>query len=276
MNIKSALKLALASLQQTSSTPHIDAELLLAKALNTRREYLFSHPEHQLSKKQFLAFVYLLMRRIDGEPIAHILGKREFWSLELKVNKDALIPRPESELLVEIALQTIKKTTARIADLGTGTGAIALALAKEKPGWEIIATDKSKKALKLARENAKLNKLHNITFIQGDWCEPLQKKYNVIISNPPYIAKDDIHLQQGDNRFEPIDALIAGDDGMSSIKIICKDAVAKLEKNGILLLEHGATQKNSVSKLMRAQGFTNIKTFKDLAGKDRVTIGYRK
>ncbi|EKE00582.1 MAG: N5-glutamine methyltransferase, modifies release factors RF-1 and RF-2 [uncultured bacterium] len=250
----------------------IDAEVLLAFVLNQPRSFLYSHPEYQLTPEQNEQFECLCARRLEGEPIAYILGKKEFWSLELTVNKNVLIPRPETELLVEIALNKIKNAEAVIADLGTGSGAIALALASEHPGWTVIATDISEDALKLARHNAAQLQLENIEFYCGDWCDILpNEKLDAIISNPPYIERNDPHLEQGDVRFEPKIALEAG-DGLSELQKIIVQAKERLKVGGFLILEHGYNQSKAVQDLLAQNGYQKITVYQDLAGIDRAVV----
>lgn len=270
--MRNTLKSAKYALASVAETAQLDAEILLALALKKNREFLYSHPEYQLTKAEKAKFARLLKRRLAGEPIAYILGKREFWSLELMVNKSVLIPRPETELLVELAL-TISKPKATVADLGTGSGAIALALAKERPKWQIYAVDKSKKALEIGQLNANNLKLKNVEFCCGDWLKALPKiKFDAIVSNPPYIAENDPHLKQGDVRFEPKMALQSNISGMQAIIKIVKQAKNYLKKDGVLLIEHGCDHGQTVRQLMRTAGFSQVKTFQDLAGLDRVTV----
>lgn len=250
----------------------LEMELLLAHALNKPRSFLYSHPEYELTAEQERFFNGLLKCRISGEPMAYILGKKEFWSLELAVNHNVLIPRPETELLVEIALIRLDHEVAVVADLGTGSGAIALALANTKPKWIVVATDISEEALKLANYNAAQLQLKNIEFYCGDWCGALpNKKFDLIISNPPYIAQNDPHLHQGDVRFEPKIALEAG-DGLSEFKKIIKQAATNLKIGGLLMLEHGYDQSEKVQNLLRQNEYQNIISYKDLAGINRIVV----
>ena len=252
-----------------STTSRLDIELLLAFTLNQPRSFLYAHPEYETTPEQEKKFNDLLKRRINGEPIAYILGKKEFWPLELTVTPNVLIPRPETELLIETALNKITQETADIADLGTGSGAIAIALASEHPKWNIIATDISKDALKLAQDNALNLQLKNIEFYHGNWCEALpNKKFDLIISNPPYIAQNDPHLQLGDVRFEPKIALEA-EDGLSEFKKIIKQAKNYLKNEGLLILEHGYDQSEKIQDLLNQNGYQGITPYKDLAGIDR-------
>ena len=255
-----------------SNTPRLDLELLLAFILNQPRSFLYAHSEYELTPEQEKTFDALLNRRANGEPIAYILGKKEFWSLELAVNKNVLIPRPETELLVEIALSKLNQESAMIADLGTGSGAIALALADARPKWSIVATDLSADALNLACYNAKQLQLSNIEFYCGDWCEALpNKEFDLIISNPPYIAQNDPHLQQGDVRFEPKIALESGNGLVALQKIIIR-AKSHLKIGGLLMLEHGYDQSEQVQNLLHQNKYQAITPYQDLAGIYRVVV----
>lgn len=275
MNIKLLLNGANQKLPTISTTPNLDAEVLLSAALQVSRSFLYAYPEKELTTAQANKFTHLLKRRLQGEPIAYILGKQEFWSLEFKVNSQVLIPRPETELLVELALKKITQQSATVADLGTGSGAIACILAKERPQWQISATDISQAALKVARFNAKKYKLTNIKFYCGDWCDALPDgKLDAIIANPPYIAPDDVHLTQATLKFEPLTALSSKHDGLKDLATIIKQAAAKLQPSGIIMLEHGFAQAAAVKQLLQQAGFSKIATYSDLAGKDRVTLGY--
>jgi len=258
-----------------NNIPRLEAEILLAHVLKKPRSYLYSHPEKILSSQQLQLIKHYLQRRIDGEPIAYILGEKEFWSLSLEVNKHTLIPRPDTELLVEQVLKIIpanmKKT---IVDLGTGSGAVALALARECPNCLIVATDLSAEALQIAKRNAKRLGLNNIEFYQGEWCAALPPTlYDIILSNPPYIPENDPHLLQGDLRFEPQQALVAGKDGLNALRSIVPQAKNFLQAGGYLFFEHGYDQGEAVRKLLLQHEFTDIVTAKDWAGHDRVTFG---
>lgn len=274
MIIENIIKKSTAKLAESSTTARVDSELLLAQALNQTRSYLYTHPEKVVTANQSAKFLHQLKRRLEGEPIAYLLGRREFWTLELLVNHHVLIPRPETELLVEITLQLLGNEPKLIAELGTGSGAIALALASERSSWSIIATDYSENALKVARTNRKFTKLHNVKFRHGNWCTALpNQKFHAIISNPPYIATNDLHLTQGDLRFEPKSALISGSDGLDAIRIIISEAPSKLGRGGWLILEHGFDQAEAVADLMRKHGFSEITNYRDFANHPRVTIG---
>jgi release factor glutamine methyltransferase len=264
--------------QQTLATelqPELEASILLAHAMQVSSTYLRIWPERDVAEAQAHVFQQYCQRRQRGEPIAYILGEWAFWSLKLRVTPDTLIPRPETEHLVEWVLQHFAdKQVLSIADLGTGSGAIALALASEKPQWRIVATDKSNAALTVARENAQRLKCKNVEWYWGSWFEPLaQQQFDCIISNPPYIDPQDVHLTQGDLRFEPIGALASDDAGMADLAYIIQQASTYLSPAGYLVLEHGYQQAQAVTALMRQYGWVNIQTYCDYAGHQRFTIG---
>jgi release factor glutamine methyltransferase len=276
--IQQALLAATQQLADQHDTASLDAELLLAHVMHKSRAWLYTWPEQQLDAKQLEQFNQLVQRRLNGEPVAHLLGQQEFWSLSLQVTADTLIPRPETERLVELALERIPvKATWRIADLGTGSGAIALALAKERPTCQIIATDQSMAALQVAKENARLNQINNVTFQHGDWLAALkdQPEFDMIVSNPPYIKEDDPHLQQGDVRFDPRDALKAGTEGLDDLQQIIERALPHLKTGGWLLLEHGYDQEAAVMRLLQQAGYEQVEDYLDLAGQPRVAAGIK-
>ena len=247
--------------------PKIEIELLIASVLNKSRSFLYSHPEYKLTIKQKRKFYSLFNRLSMGEPLAYILGKKSFWTFELTVDKRVLIPRPETEILVEVVLsKLIDKPFATIADLGTGSGAIAIALATEHPTWNVFAADISKDALQLACYNADQLQVNNIKFCCGNWCRALpQQKFDAIVSNPPYVAKDDIHLQQKNIMFEPKIALEAV-DGLESLDTIIVQARQFLKPQGLLVLEYGYDQSKKVKYLLQKSNYKNIKLYKDLSG----------
>ena len=266
-----------ARLLSASATPKLDAELLLVHVLDKPRSYFFAWPEKSLTEQQLNQFQALLQQRQQGTPVAYLIGYREFWSLRLKVTDATLIPRPDTERLVELALvQSFPHhtdDTINVADLGTGTGAIALALAKERPQWHITAVDKSPQALAVAKENASSNDIHTVQFHLGDWCSTLlPASLNMIVSNPPYIRSDDPHLQNGDVQFEPPSALASGTDGLNDIRIIARESLLALKDQGLLLLEHGYDQGEAVRTVLQQIGYKQIRTEQDLAGHDRVTL----
>ena len=274
-SIRALLQSAKTRLQPTSETPALDAEVLLTQVLEKPRSYLFAWPEKNLSAMQVQIFQELLERRCQGEPIAYISGRREFWSLELEVNGDTLIPRPETELLVELALERIPSIKpARVADLGTGSGAIALAIASERPQTQIMATDISAAALAIAHRNSQRHNITNVEFCQGDWGLALAgQSFDVIVSNPPYIAADSCYLHQGDVRFEPYQALVAEKQGLSALDTIIAQAVTLLKPQGWLLLEHGYDQGETINTLLRHKGYTEVNNFLDMNGLSRVSMG---
>ncbi len=258
-------------------SPRLDSELLLASVLDKPRSYLFTWPEQSLTTEQETRFQALLDRRIKGEPLAYILGNREFWSMPLRVSPGTLIPRADTELLVEQALKQLPEHEARhILDLGTGSGAIALAIACERPNSSVVATDQSEAALTMARENASLHDIGNIEFIHGEWFSPFPDttRFDLIVSNPPYIAEDDPHLLQGDLPSEPRSALVSGPDGLDDIRTIISLAPEHLVRGGWLMLEHGYDQAEAVKGLFQDAGFIDVTTIRDLAGQDRVTQGH--
>jgi release factor glutamine methyltransferase len=260
-----------------TESPRLDAELLLAHSLGKNRSYLYSWPEAIPAAELRARFHDLLARRAKGEPVAYLLEQREFWSLPLRVTPATLIPRPETEKLVELALQRIPADAdACIADLGTGSGAIALAIARERPRCRIIATDISQDALAVAAANAERLGLANVQFSAGDWCTALPAMpFDLIVSNPPYIAEDDIHLTRGDVRFEPRDALASGLQGMDALQHIARCAIAWLRPHGWLLLEHGHDQAQPSSRLLSASGYEEVCDYPDDAGLGRVIAGRR-
>ncbi|MDQ3039291.1 MAG: peptide chain release factor N(5)-glutamine methyltransferase [Pseudomonadota bacterium] len=252
-----------------------DAEILLAHAYGTSRSWLIAHADDACTAETHRTFQMLLKRRIAGEPVAYLTGRRGFWTLDLEVGPSTLIPRPETELLVELALARIPTDVdARVADLGTGSGAVALAVASERPLARVIATDASTAALDVARRNATHHALANVEFRCGDWFAPLRgEHFALIASNPPYIAENNVHLRNGDLRFEPVEALCSGDDGLDAIRTIVGDACTHLDASGWLLLEHGFDQGEVVRGLLVAAGFIQVETMRDLEDRDRVTSG---
>ncbi len=274
--IQQSLLSATQRLADQHDSANLDAELLLAHVLHQSRAWLYTWPEHKLDAQQRDLFNQLVQRRAQGEPVAHLIGQQAFWSLSLQVTTDTLIPRPETELLVEKSLERIPQSaTWRIADLGTGSGAIALALAKERLTCQLIASDKSMAALKVAKENARRNQIENVEFRHGDWLAALEdeSQIDMIVSNPPYIKHDDPHLQQGDVRFEPAGALQAGTQGLDDLQRIIEDALPRLKPGGWLLLEHGYDQKAAVIRLLQQAGYEQIEDYPDLADQPRVAAG---
>jgi release factor glutamine methyltransferase len=267
--------LATAAARLPGEEARAEAERLLGHALGVSATWLYSHGEDVPDPARVDAFEHLLARRLAGEPVAYLLGQRGFWRFDLQVTPATLIPRPETERLVELALERLPGgRPLRIADLGTGTGAIALALAHERPLADVVAVDVSEQALAVARENARMLGLARIGFRHGDWLAPLAgERFELIASNPPYIADDDVHLQQGDLRFEPRGALASGHDGLDAIRRIVADAPGCLSPGGWLLVEHGWDQGPAVRELMLAHGFEQVETTQDWESRDRVTSG---
>ncbi|HEY5851785.1 MAG TPA: peptide chain release factor N(5)-glutamine methyltransferase [Lysobacter sp.] len=267
--------LADASTRLSGDEARAEAERLLGHALGVSSTWLYSHGEEVPDPDRVAGFERLLERRLAGEPVAYLLGQRGFWRFDLQVTPATLIPRPETERLVELALERLPTGRAlRIADLGTGTGAIALALAHERPQASVVAVDVSEPALAVARANGGLLGLSRVEFRHGDWLAPLAgERFELIASNPPYIADDDAHLQQGDLRFEPRSALASGRDGLDAIRVIVAGAPEHLAAGGWLLFEHGWEQGSAVRELMLARGFAEVGTAQDWEGRDRVTLG---
>ncbi|MCP5092942.1 MAG: peptide chain release factor N(5)-glutamine methyltransferase [Gammaproteobacteria bacterium] len=263
---------AVTRLTGISESPRLDAEILLRRTIDMPRSYLFAHPEDVLDDTTFDRFDALLRRRLGGEPMAYIMGTREFWSHELLVSPATLVPRPETELLVELALrETPRKAEWKILDLGTGSGAIAVALASERLMCEVTAVDVNEAALAIAAENARQLALSNLTFAQGNWCEPVRGQlFDLIVSNPPYVRAEDEAL--ANLRFEPIDALLAGADGLDAIRTLAADCGEILRADGALLVEHGADQAEDVASILAAAGWAGIVNHKDFSGHPRVTV----
>lgn len=276
MQIAGALKQAEVVLAPVSDSARRDAEVLLCHVLGESLTYLRTWPERELPAEKQHEFDALIRKRQLGEPVAYLTGEREFWSLPFLVTSDTLIPRPETELLVEQTLAVLAADQQqKVLDLGTGSGVIALSLAKERPHWQLTATDASFAALRIAEKNARRLKLDNVRFEYGSWFAPVaDKRYHAIISNPPYVADRDPHLVQGDVRFEPSSALVSGSDGLDDIRAIVAGAPSHLDAGGWLLLEHGYDQGESVAALLRQHGFADVRTLTDLAGQPRVTLGH--
>lgn len=254
-----------------SDSPRLDAQVLLAHVLEKESIYLMTWPERDISASQKATYEMLVEKRINGVPVAHLTGTREFWSLSLKVNDSTLIPRPDTEILVETALEYCSPQST-ILDLGTGTGAIILALATELPSAVCTAVDFSEGAVQLARENVVILNAQNVTVLQSDWFENVQGKFDVIVSNPPYIDKNDHHLKQGDVRFEALSALVSPDNGFADIRLIVTKARDYLNSHGYLVIEHGFEQALAVHNIFAEFGYDNIKTIKDYGDNDRVTL----
>lgn len=271
LTLRTALTQAIAQLGMSDSA-ELDAQLLLAQVLGKSRSWLYAWPEQVLSSTQLQALQMLIERRRQGEPVAYITGKRDFWKLELQVNPAVLIPRPETELLVELALELGTGLSGPVADLGTGSGAIALALALERPDWQVHASELSETALQTARRNLQDSGLKNVSLFGGSWFNPLPAaKYGLLVSNPPYIDATDPHLQ--DLAFEPRSALVATDEGLGDLREIAAQARQYLHPGGWLLLEHGWQQGQAVSSHLAQLGYQQILTKQDHGGRDRVTLG---
>jgi release factor glutamine methyltransferase len=272
LNIHDVLADATRRLEALSDSARLDAELLLARAIDMPRSYLFAHPEEPLDELTVDRFRESLDRRLAGEPMAYITGVREFWSLELMVSPATLVPRPETELLVDLALREIpRRADCDVLDLGTGSGAIAIAIAKERPLATVTATDTSAAALEVARQNARQLDVPNIRFLEGDWTEPVRgQSFDVVVSNPPYVRSDDAALDA--LHCEPRAALAAGKDGLDAIRVLARDCGALLRPGGLLLLEHGAEQRDGVASLLLEHGWSNVECHTDYAGLPRVTI----
>ncbi|MBI5891979.1 MAG: peptide chain release factor N(5)-glutamine methyltransferase [Nitrosomonadales bacterium] len=260
-----------------ASTARIEVQTLLQHVLQVPRAYLLAHPEQVPEAKQQAAYDAILQRRLQGEPIAYLLGEREFFGLNLKVTPATLIPRPDTELLVELALQRVPQNkVCRVLDLGTGSGAIALAIAHSRPGAAVTAIDAAEAALQVARENARRLGIANVVFQRSDWFAALNgQRFDLIVSNPPYVATGDRHLVRGDVRFEPRSALVSGEDGLDDIRRIVSQTESYLEREAWLLLEHGYDQAARVRGIFQQYGFGEIFSAKDIAGIDRVSGGVK-
>lgn len=257
-----------------SESARLDVELLLAHVFDRDRTFLYTWPEKCLTEDQQLQFDALLSERLKGKPVAHLLGRREFWGLMFEVDASTLIPRPDTETLVEAALALELPVEAQVIDLGTGTGAIAMALASEKPSWKILAVDQSAEAVALAQRNQHNLNLSNVTVIASDWFQTVENTgYHLIVSNPPYIDAKDPHLIEGDVRFEPLTALVAEDEGLADIRHILQKSKDYLLPQGWLLIEHGYRQGEAVHQLFSQFGYQHIKTLQDFGYNDRVTLG---
>ncbi len=276
MRIADLLRQAAASFPGSDS-PRLDAELLLAHVLGKPREYLYAWPEAEPSSAQIDCFRELCARRASGYPVAYLLGRREFWSLNLRVTPDVLIPRPETELLVSLALELLPAGAASVADLGTGSGAIALALASERPQWRLLACDISAEALAVAAANGRELGLENLEYRLGSWCYalPAGGQLDAIVANPPYIAEGDPHWHRDSLYHEPRRALVADAQGLADIASIIVQAPDHLKPGAWLMLEHGFEQGAEVRRLLQLAGFRDVVTQVDLAGHDRVSLGCR-
>ena len=285
-----------AALNIDSSSARIEVQCLLQAVLQVNRAWLLTHPEQSLDPAQYARYTTLLGRRLTGEPIAYLLEEREFYGLTFKVTPATLIPRPETELLVELALQRCGRVAApppgthrpapcgcipqqgacRVLDLGTGSGAVALSIAHARPDAKVVAVDASQDALNVALHNTHTHRLANVRLLLSDWFGAVQgESFDIIVSNPPYIAAGDVHLAQGDVRFEPRDALISGTDGLDDIRLICTQAKVHLRPKGWLIFEHGHDQAAQARALLQQSGFTEVFSARDLSGIERVSGGVR-
>lgn len=275
MNIKQALVYAKENLADKSESPMLDAELLLSYVLAESRAHLHAWPEKVLTLEQTRQFETCLKRRIGGEPVSYVTGTKEFWSLNFKVTRDTLIPRPETELLVETVLRLFPENNQlTLADLGTGSGAVAIALAYERPRWQIHATDINPQTLAIATENAAQFNIKNISFHIGSWLSALPvKKFDVIVSNPPYISEQEWQHFQNGLAHEPVSALLSENEGLADVEEIMSSADKYLEAGGYLILEHGYEQGDKVRQLFASYGYKSVETVRDLAGHERVSLG---
>jgi len=275
LSISQIIENSVQRLMPLYDTARIDSEVLVAHALNFSRTQLYTWSDKILSEDEREHIEKLIGKRYEGVPVAYIVGQQEFWSLEFKVTPDTLIPRPETEHLVEFSLENIPvEKECRIADLGTGSGAIAISIAKERPLCQLIAVDESEVALKVAIANAKKMGISNVLFEQSNWFESLQDEmFDLIVSNPPYIEEQDKHLLEGDVASEPRRALVSGSDGLDDIRQIIQQAKEHLKSNAMLVLEHGWDQAVKVRSIFEEQKYVNIKSINDLAGIERLTVG---
>ncbi|MDT8281682.1 MAG: peptide chain release factor N(5)-glutamine methyltransferase [Gammaproteobacteria bacterium] len=277
MNIRQALQQATTKLAESSPSATVDAQVLLTFILDCNTAHLAAWPEKKLSSQEIIHYQKLIHQRSQGVPVAYLTGSREFWSLNFTVNDSTLIPRPETETLIEFILQKFgDKNNLKLLDMGTGTGAIAISIAREKPDWSVFASDTSAQALQLAALNKK-NLQTDITLIKSDWFSNIaENNFDIIVSNPPYISDNDPHLSQGDVRFEPATALVSGNTGMDDIEHLCWHAKNHLIDNGWLIIEHGYNQEQLVADCFAKNGYKEIVQQKDLSGHTRMTAGQRK
>lgn len=275
MRIDDALKRATERLRAVSDSPRLDAEVLLTRALDVRFSYLIAHPEDTLDHAAIERYEQAVARRAGGVPLPYITGEKEFWSLSLMVGPETLVPRPETELLVQLALAELPlDAEKRVLDLGTGSGAIALAIASERPLCTVTATDLSGAALAIARQNARQLELGNVAFMQGDWAGAVAGRiFDLVLSNPPYVREGDPALAA--LRHEPELALVSGAEGLDAIRVLARDCRTLLEPGGMLLMEHGADQEEAVAGLLAENGWRSVECFRDLGGRPRVTRATR-
>lgn len=273
--IRSLLAEATRQLTATTVSPALDAEVLLAWVLGKDRSYLRAWHDRALKDEEFEQFSSMIKARVQGIPVAYLIGSREFWSRDFIVGPGVLIPRADTELLIELALKLMPPDRVLdVIDLGTGSGIIAITLAAERPLAKLTATDKSAPALAIAKQNAEKHQVDNVSFLRSDWFDNVPAdQFDLILSNPPYIAESDPHLSEGDLRFEPKSALVADEDGLKDIKAIASAALDYLKTKGHLLLEHGYAQAAEVQAILKDLGYHDIETYPDLAGHPRVTVG---
>ena len=276
MQLSAALTWGRQQLKASSDTAKLDAELLLIDILHCSRAQLIAFPERMLTPAEFKAYQHFMARRRRSEPLAYIVEHKEFWSLDLRVTPATLIPRPETELLVELLLQFFAKdkTSRRIADLGTGCGAVALALSQERPIWEVYATDQSEAALVVAKQNAATFGIKGVQFFQGSWCAALPSVlFDAILSNPPYLSEAEWKGGQKELCFEPVSALVSKENGFQDLREITRSAKEYLQPGGYLLLEHGSEQAAEVRRILQKEAYLAVCSYHDLAGRERVTGG---
>ncbi|MCQ8116856.1 peptide chain release factor N(5)-glutamine methyltransferase [Methylomonas rosea] len=273
--LQSLLIAAIEQLSTTSETAMLDAEVLLCHCLEKNRSFLRAWPEHQPNAPQIAQFQLLIEQRSQGTPVAYLTGQREFWSRNFKVSPDVLIPRPDTELLIELSLSLLPTDRpCKIIDLGTGSGIIAVTLAAERPLAQVFASDLSSAALEVARYNAQQLNAGNISFLQSNWFDNIEETgFDLVLSNPPYIADNDPHLKMGDVRFEPDGALMSPENGLRDIRLLAEQARAHLKDHGQLLVEHGYNQQTEVQAIFNELGYRQINTYTDLSGNPRVTSG---
>lgn len=262
-----------------SPSPRLDAEVLLTHCLGRDRAWLYTWGDQACDTWTRARFAALVAARADGQPIAYLTGEREFWGLPLTTSRHTLIPRPDTETLVEAALERAPYAPGALLDMGTGTGAIALAFASERPGWEVVGVDVRHEAVELATGNARRLGITNATFLCSHWFTalagaPVRARFDLIVANPPYVADNDPHLEQGDVRFEPRSALVAAGQGLADLHYLISSARAFLHPHGCLLLEHGCAQASAVRQSFISGGYKNVESLSDLAGQERVTLGW--
>lgn len=273
LTISQAIKQACNQFSQ-SETAKLDAEIILQNVLSCNVATIHAWPDRELKPEHLKIFQEYCSRRASGEPVAYILGYRDFWDLRLDVNHNTLIPRPETEGIVEWILNQPNYPDMQVLDLGTGSGAIAIAIAKHRPEWQVIATDISESALSVAENNAKKYFLKNIKFLLSNWFSKIRdQQFDYIVANPPYIDNQSKYLKIGDVRFEPQQALVSEDYGLADIKTITQQALSYLKPNGVLIFEHGYDQAESVRKIFKLNSFIDIETINDLSGIERITLG---